>query len=604
MRLILALLAVLLVPAMAVAVGMSPYLNQGGLSNPVQIAGIMTECVLSQGGVCRGLEYHNWLGLGGLLVGGVGLALVLFIAVSGIVAGRSRDMLANTFSKVTFVSLLVMSVIMTLQGLLLVGAIIVGTGTVIFYVVIIGLMMTAFIAYASVTSLFGMFQKAKSSIVGVRLESGKGAGIRKRVQEIADQLEMKAPENIIVGLEPSFFATSGGVSTPYDREELSGETLYLSLPLMRVLSVDETSSIIGHELGHFSGQDTAYTKRFAPAYMGLYQAQATLMEQENGWLKVAALPSRAIINFLLATFQPAERRIGREREFRADQIGASVGSAQGLSNSLVKLAALSQIWNIELNDLVARVQHGRISRNLSRNFVDRGRYDIDFDSMHEYTKESLKSEIAHPTDTHPQTSARIEALGIETAPLVDPENFKASLFPEQTLCDLCSDIQDLEESVSGVFQDHVSRMVPVDTSEEMRAYNNYSEFLSMSLAKMVTIDGHVDDEEMFVAQKQAYEYDDAFDGTSFREHCRHPEDIPDVKDLIAYGNKVLNTQGATKLNKILLDIANADGVIDPDEQALLDRFAADLTGVSRPDAQAAQKAADANEPPKRGGWGD
>jgi len=349
--------------------------------------------------------------------------------------------------------------------------------------------------------------------------------------------------------------------------------------LMRVLSVDETSSIIGHELGHFSGADTLYSKRFTPAYMGLYQAQATLLNQEDGWLRLAALPSQAIISFILGTFQPAERRIGREREFRADQIGASVGSARGLSSSLVKLASLSAIWDVEVNNMVSRVQHGRMSRNLSQNFVDRGRYEIEFDSLHEYTKSSLDSEISHPTDTHPLTSARIEALGIDAGPLVDPENFKASLFPIDTLCDQCADLQDLEEAVSTAFQSHIKRLVNVQSSPELTAYNQYAEFLSMCFAKMVTIDGHVDDDEIFVAQKQAYKYDEAFDGTSFRQHCRHPEDIPEIDELIKYGNSVLNAQGAQKLNKVLSDIAEADGVIDPDEQIMLDRFSGELKGL-------------------------
>jgi len=614
MKLILALLAVLVIPTLAILMALAPYLREMQISDPILIFDIARSCTfVSQTdadvvSTCEALRYFNWLGLSALAVGVIGLCLIVFIAISGVIGGRSRALLAGTFRNVTFISLLVMTVIMTAQAALFLATVTLAQmyfmESIFIYVILIGALMTLFVAYASVTSLFSMFKRSRTSIVGVRLEAGKGDAIRSKVETIAETLKMKAPKNIIVGLEPTFFATSSGVATPFDKKELKGETLYLSLPLMRVLSEDETSSIIGHELGHFSGDDTTYSKRFTPAYMGLYQAQNTLLQQE-GWLKLASLPSQAIINFILGTFQPAERRIGREREFRADQIGASVGSPLGLSNSLVKLASFAQIWNIETENMVARIQQGRVSRNLSQNFVDRGRYEINFDSMHEYTKQSLDSEISHPTDTHPLTSLRIEALGIDAAPLVDPENFKASLFPESTLCDQCDDIQDLEESVSSAYQHYISQLVNIDQSAAAKANHDFSEFLSMCLAKMVTVDGHVDDDEILVAQKQAYQYDELFDGTSFRQYCRHPADIPALDDLIGYGNQALNTAGAARLNKILDDIARADGVVDPDEQALLDRFTADLKGVD----VSAQEGSTAEAAPKKQtseakGWGD
>ena len=589
MRLILALLAVLVVPMLSVMVASAPYIQELQITDPLLIFDVARSCVFvpqtdpDVSATCDALKYFNWLGLSALAVGIIGLGLLAFIAISGMVSSRSRALLAGTFRNVTFVSLLVMTVIMTAQAALLLASVVLAQmyfmGSVLIYVVLIGAMMTLFVGYASVTSLFSMFKRARTSIVGVRLEAGKGEAIRNKVHAIADTLKMKAPKNIIVGLEPTFFATSSAVATPFDKKDLKGETLYLSLPLMRVLSTEETSSIIGHELGHFSGADTAYSKKFTPAYMGLYQAQNTMTQQENVWLKLAALPSRAIINFILGTFQPAERRIGRAREFRADKIGASVGSAHGLSNSLVKLAAFAEIWSIETDDVVARIQQGRTSRNLSQNFVDRGRYEVDFDSMHEYTRKSLDSEITHPTDTHPLTSLRIEALGVDPAPLVDPERFKESLFPENTLCDQCTDIKELEESVSSAFQHYIAQMVRIDRSDEAKFNHSYSNFLSMCLAKMVTIDGHVDDDEIFVAQKAAYQYDPAFDGTSFREYCRNPEDIPEIQKLVEYGNSVLNTGGATRLIEILKSIAEADGVLDPEEKALLDHLSTTLTGT-------------------------
>jgi len=280
MRFILALLAVLVVPFLAMLMASAPYLRELQISDPLEIIDIARSCVFIPQenanviATCDALKYFNWLGLGGLAVAVIGLGLIALIAISGMISGRSRALLAGTFRNVTFISLLVMAVIMTAQAALFLGTVTLAQiyflESVFIYVIVIGGMMTLFVAYASVTSLFSMFRRAQSSIVGVRLEGGKGEALREKVKEIADKLKMSPPQNIIVGLEPSFFATSSAVTTPFDKKELKGETLYLSLPLMRVLSEEETSSIIGHELGHFSGSDTAYSRKFTPAYMGLY----------------------------------------------------------------------------------------------------------------------------------------------------------------------------------------------------------------------------------------------------------------------------------------------------------------------------------------------
>jgi len=174
MRLILALLAVLVVPALAVLVGSAPYLREMGVSDPVEIFNIARSCVFIPQdhpdviSTCQALEYFNWLGLTGLAVAVIGLGLIAFIAISGLISGRSRALLAGTFRNVTFISLLVMCVIMTAQAALLLGSVVLAQmyfmNSVFIYVVLIGGLMTLFIAYASVTSLFSMFKNPEARL--------------------------------------------------------------------------------------------------------------------------------------------------------------------------------------------------------------------------------------------------------------------------------------------------------------------------------------------------------------------------------------------------------------------------------------------------------
>ena len=70
------------------------------------------------------------------------------------------------------------------------------------------------------------------------------------VDSIANELGSSPPDNIIVGLQPTFYATAANVGLVSQKTILKGETLFVSLPLMRLFNKEELKSVIGHELGH------------------------------------------------------------------------------------------------------------------------------------------------------------------------------------------------------------------------------------------------------------------------------------------------------------------------------------------------------------------
>lgn len=59
---------------------------------------------------------------------------------------------------------------------------------------------------------------------------------------------------LVVGLTPTFFVTEADVHCIGGT--VTGRTMYLSVPLCRILTVEELSAVIAHELGHFRGEDT------------------------------------------------------------------------------------------------------------------------------------------------------------------------------------------------------------------------------------------------------------------------------------------------------------------------------------------------------------
>ena len=81
----------------------------------------------------------------------------------------------------------------------------------------------------------------------------------------------------------------------------------------------------------------------------------------------------------------------------------------------------------------------------------------------------------------------------------------------------------------------------------------------------------------------------AFDSVSFKEACRHPEDIPTLEKLIYWGNKMLSESGAEKLKEILQKIADADGELHVDEAKMQSRLRDELIGGD-PDADGQEQA--------------
>ena len=93
-------------------------------------------------------------------------------------------------------------------------------------------------------------------------------------------------------------------------------------------------AVIGHELGHFRGADTAYSRKFAPVYSGLSHAIDTLQDEDKGADSLAKLPAISMLSLMLALFARNERRISRDREFGAYAVGVRVFSPEALATSI------------------------------------------------------------------------------------------------------------------------------------------------------------------------------------------------------------------------------------------------------------------------------
>ena len=201
----------------------------------------------------------------------------------------------------------------------------------------------------------------------------------------------------------------------YD-DKLSGETLYISAPLARLFTKQEMTAVICHELGHFRGADIQYSLKFAPVYSGLGRAiTAVDTNEDDGLSAIAKLPAMAILSFMFEIFSIAERSVGRDRELEADRAVVEVSSPKALAISLAKVSLYAGMWDAIRNENIERLNDGKVAGNLCKVFEDIAKFDVERKSIDEILEQVLDNSIAHPTDTHPTVSQRLDALGLESS---------------------------------------------------------------------------------------------------------------------------------------------------------------------------------------------
>jgi Zn-dependent protease with chaperone function len=262
------------------------------------------------------------------------------------------------------------------------------------------------------------------------------------VEEAAQRLGSLKPDHIVVGLDPNFFVTEADVASLSG--SLKGRTLYCSLPLCRILSVEELTSVIGHELGHFKGQDTKFSRYFYPIYAGTVSALATLHATQQGFSSIPMLPAIAVLSYFLESFSVAERRLSRERELEADRVGASLTSPRALASALVKLHAFIGLWEGWEGIIAALMRQGIALENISQGYADL----VLQNARPEALQGIAEGRLAHPTDSHPPLAVRLQSLQIG---LDDVANDALAVRPPQAAITLIPDAEKLEEEISQVY---------------------------------------------------------------------------------------------------------------------------------------------------------
>lgn len=397
---------------------------------------------------CRDWRTGSWLRIGSLIALLLGLGLLGGILYASHAAMRDREKLLKLFGPGIRVVLFGLFTLTLLQGLILSfsfliieGALIQRTSWVLAALLMLGILVSA--VYMLQAGL-SVFRRAETAVVGVALFKKDQPLLWNFVERIAKRLDASPPRNIVVGLEPTFYATSADVRVLPKGFPQREETLYLSLPLMRIFTMPELAAVIGHELGHFRGDDTRFSKEFYPVYAGSAHALDSLHQSADdlGVVQASALwPAIWMLTLFFDRFAEVENAIGRTRELEADRCGAAVSSPLAIATTLLKLTVYAHHWD----DIQAQLADQRLSaplKNASAEFARRTHTaKIDADILEDMANHI----IPHPTDRHPPSAQRIKALGISIPQM---KTLDLSVDPAAASTRLVMGLEAIEESLT------------------------------------------------------------------------------------------------------------------------------------------------------------
>lgn len=523
------------------------------------------------GPICSELEQFNTLEYWSVIVGLVGLGFILFVLLAGFLSKNNRTLLVTLFKPGLKLSQLTIAFLVLGHGLLMVASIYYFESfwlKRVHFILIGGAGLVAIIAAFNIlATLFKNFSSAESRVLGISLGRKQAPKLWNAIDEVSSLAKTSPPDNLIVGMTPNFFVTEAKVRCISG--SFSGRTLYLSVPFCRLLNIEELKAIIAHELGHFVGLDTKFSRHFYPIYRGAQNSLNVLSqhgEGEGGLHVFALLPATYLMNFFMDTFEKIESKIGREREIEADKLAGRICGNNNIASSLVKIHAYSNVWSYVESKMLESMNNGqqivnassffeKIATNLDSNFVAKGLGD---------------SHTEHPTDTHPSLNTRLSALGHN----LDSDMIKgATQSVSEPAILLFEGSDEIELSLTEIEHDKLSHMhgVAKPKLDEI----SFDVIFLRSMITMVSADGNISDDELN-SLKNIYKTVMAKDlaEDQLKEEILKTENWKEgILSYLERAQPHLKDEGKELIMKALLLLSYADGEMQETEKNVINNIA-------------------------------
>ena len=285
-------------------------------------------------------------------------------------------------------------------------------------------------AFVAITAIFKRAQ-SNNAVAGELISEDQAPQLWARIKQFSQTLGTAAPTQLVGGIDANFFVTQMPLQLP--GAHVQGRSLFVSLPLLRVLARDEADAVLAHEMAHFSGGDTETGAALGPKLQAYEQYMQTL--SENGLTLLAFF----MLNLFRAAFELALSRASRAREFAADATAARLTSAGALSRALVKIGAYASYRNSVEQELFNQNDRhqgpldlaGRVAQGLSS-----------FAQSPAFREAMTHADVPHPFDSHPPLQQRMERVGAVIQPMEFPMLITSA--PDQTWIDFIQQAESIE----------------------------------------------------------------------------------------------------------------------------------------------------------------
>ena len=224
------------------------------------------------------------------------------------------------------------------------------------------------------------------------------------LDQLCTKVGTEPPDQVVAGIDDNFFVTEHPVTV--NGKAYTGRTLYVSLSLLKKLQGREADAVFAHELAHFSGNDTLFSRKIGPL---LVRYQHYLEGLSEG---VLARPVFYCAAFFRALYEVSIKKWSRAREFRADRIAAETTSPNEVAQALLRIAAYSGYRQTVEGELLS-AEHVHEKAGIVQRVEDGfQQFAVGFAGKHDVRN----LPTSHPFDSHPPLGQRLKALGFESNP--------------------------------------------------------------------------------------------------------------------------------------------------------------------------------------------
>jgi Zn-dependent protease with chaperone function len=254
-------------------------------------------------------------------------------------------------------------------------------------------------AFAALVILWASFPRWNSfKPPGPRLDPRQQPRLYEEIRRLSRDLRQKPPAEIyLIADVNAWVSTRGGFIGLFSRRIMA-----VGLPLLRVLSLSEFRSVLGHEFGHYVAGDVRLGPWIYRTHAALERTIQALEGQDSVW----RFPFLAYAKL----FTRSSRAMSQRQELAADALAARIGSREAFIRALRLLEEAGSAFPSFVREEMLPVLNAEFRPALCEGFDRyRGSQEVRRQVLRIVERE-LAERKRDPYRTHPPLHERLDAL--------------------------------------------------------------------------------------------------------------------------------------------------------------------------------------------------